>query len=136
MIGLLSLFIELLFDQIISYKTYIIPLFTLVSILFIKRDNKYYLYLFLLGFIYDLFFTETLFLHSIIFILLGLIIRKNNILSLVLMITLYNIFIYLSYILLNKINISFEELLYIIKHYYIINIMYYYILRIIYKKKS
>ena len=73
MIGLLSLFIELLFDQIISYKTYIIPLFTLVSILFIKRDNKYYLYLFLLGFIYDLFFTETLFLHSIIFILLGLI---------------------------------------------------------------
>ena len=136
MIGLLSLFIELLFDQIISYKTYIIPLFTLVSILFIKRDNKYYLYLFLLGFIYDLFFTETLFLHSIIFILLGLIIRKNNILSLVLMITLYNIFIYLSYILLNKINISFEELLCIIKHYYIINIMYYYILRIIYKKKS
>ena len=71
MIGIISLFLELLLNQIIPKETYFLSLFTLVSLLFIKNGNKYYIYLFILGFIYDLFFTEIVFLHSILFLFLG-----------------------------------------------------------------
>lgn len=138
MIGILSLFLELLFNQIISKSSYFLPLFTLVSLLFIKRNNNYYIYLFILGFTYDLFFTEVIFLHSIIFLFLGFIIKlfKRNILVLLLVITIYQVLLSISYILINNININFNEFIFIIKHYYIINIIYYLILSIIYKKKS
>lgn len=138
MIGILSLFLELLFNQIIPKSSYFLPLFTLVSLLFIKRNNKYYIYLFILGFIYDLFFTEVIFLHSIIFLFLGFIIKlfKRNLLVLLLVITIYQVLLSISYILINNININFNEFIFIIKHYYIINIIYYLILSIIYKKKS
>ena len=138
MIGILSLFLELLLNQIIPKSSYFLPLFTLVSLLFIKRNNKYYIYLFILGFIYDLFFTEVIFLHSIIFLFLGFIIKlfKRNLLVLLLVITLYQVLLSISYILINNINISFDEFVFIIKHFYLINIIYYLILSIIYKKKS
>lgn len=136
MIGIISLFIELLFSNIISKNTYILPLFTLVSLLLIKRNNKYYLYLFILGFLYDLFFTEIIFLHSIIFLLLGVFIKlfKRNIILVITTITLYQILIFIIYSLLNIININILELLYIMSHYYILNIIYYYILCIILKR--
>ena len=138
MIGIISLFLELLFNQMIPKTTFVLPLFTLVSLLFIKRDHKYYIYLFILGFIYDLFFTEIIFLHSIIFLLLGVLIKlfKRNIFLLIAIITIYQIVIYAIYSLLNIININTLELLFIMSHYYILNIVYYYILSIIYRKKS
>ena len=138
MIGIISLFLELLFNQMIPKTTFVLPLFTLVSLLFIKRDHKYYIYLFILGFIYDLFFTEIIFLHSIIFLLLGVLIKlfKRNIFLLIAIITIYQIVIYAIYSLLNIININSLELLFIMSHYYILNIVYYYILSIIYRKKS
>ena len=138
MIGIISLFLELLFNQMIPKTTFVLPLFTLVSLLFIKKDHKYYIYLFILGFIYDLFFTEIIFLHSIIFLLLGVLIKlfKRNIFLLIAIITIYQIVIYAIYSLLNIININILELLFIMSHYYILNIVYYYILSIIYRKKS
>lgn len=139
MISYISLFLELLLDQIIPKTSYFLPLFTVVSLLFLKVDKYYYVKLFILGFIYDLLFTELIFIHSIIFIILGLIIRilkRNNIIVLILIITIYQILLYLSYTLFNKININLGEFIYIIKNYYILNIICYIILRIIYRKKS
>ena len=139
MIGFFSLFLELLLSQIIPKETYLIPLFTLVSILFLKKNKHYYIYLFILGFIYDLFFTDIIFLHSIIYLLLGLIINifnNKNIFLLLMIITIYQVFIYLIYTLLGHININLKELLFTMAHYYIINIFYYFILRIIYRNKS
>ena len=133
MISIFSLFLELLFDQIIPKELYLIPLFTLVSILFIKKKN--YIFLFILGFIYDLFFTEIIFLHSIIFVIFGLI-KKNNLFICILVITLYQIFLYIFYYLFQIQIISIKELFFITTHYYILNIIYYFILSIIYKKKS
>ena len=133
MISIFSLFLELLFDQIIPKELSIIPLFTLVSILFIKKKN--YIFLFILGFIYDLFFTEIIFLHSIIFVIFGLI-KKNNLFICILVITLYQIFLYIFYYLFQIQIISIKELFFITTHYYILNIIYYFILSIIYKKKS
>lgn len=137
MISIISLFLELLLVQFIPKNLFIIPLFTIVSIFFLKKKN-YYLFLFLLGFIYDLFFTEVIFLHSIIFILLGLIITlfKKNLLLVLFIITLYQVLLFVIYSLLNLINIDIKEFLYILSHYYVLNIIYYYILRIIYKNKS
>lgn len=139
MISYISLFLELLLDQIIPKTSYFLPLFTVVSLLFLKGEKYYYVKLFILGFIYDLLFTELIFIHSIIFIILGLIIRilkRNNIIVLILIITIYQILLYLSYTLFNKININLGEFIYIIKNYYILNIICYIILRIIYRKKS
>lgn len=133
MISIFSLFLELLFDQIIPKELYITPLFTLVSILFIKKKN--YILLFILGFIYDLFFTEIIFLHSIIFVIFGLI-KKNNLFICILVITLYQIILYIFYYLFKIQIISIKELFFITSHYYILNIIYYFILSIIYKKKS
>lgn len=133
MISIFSLFLELLFDQIIPKELYIIPLFTLVSILFIKKKN--YIFLFILGFIYDLFFTEIIFLHSIIFMIFGLI-KKNNLFICILVITLYQIILYIIYYLFQIQIFSIKELFFITTHYYILNIIYYFILSIIYKKRS
>ena len=135
MISIISLLLELFFSQIIPKNLYLIPLFTLVSILFLKKNNKYYIFLFILGFIYDLFFTEVIFLHSIIFILIGLI-NKRNILILILIIVIYQIIIYISYSILDIIDVDIKEFIFISIHYYVINIIYYFILSIIYKNKS
>ncbi len=129
MISIISLFLELLLDQFIPKQLFLFPLFTLISILFLKKKN--YIFLFILGFIYDLFFSEIIFLHSIIFILISLI-KKRNIFIVILIITIYQILIYLIY----NLNINIKELIFIMCHYYILNIIYYYILRIIYKNKT
>ena len=136
MIGIISLFLELLLNQIIPKETYFLSLFTLVSLLFIKNGNKYYIYLFILGFIYDLFFTEIVFLHSILFLFLGYLLslfKKRNIFILLGLITIYQIIIYIIYY---RFNININEFIFIIKHYYLLNIIYYFILSIIFKKKS
>ena len=129
MISIISLFLELLLDQFIPKQLFIFPLFTLISIFFLKKKN--YIFLIILGFIYDLFFSEIIFLHSIIFILISLI-RKRNIFIIILIITIYQILIYFIY----NLNINIKELIFIMCHYYILNIIYYYILRIIYKNKT
>lgn len=137
MISIISLFLELLFNQFIPKNYFILPLFTIVSIFFLKRNKYYYIFLFALGFIYDLFFTEIILLHSILFLFIGLLIKyfKRNILLVILIITIYQIILFFIYNLLNY-NISIKEFLFIMSHYYILNIIYYYILRIIYIKKS
>lgn len=137
MISIISLFLELLFNQIIPKSSYFLSLFSLISLLFIKQGKKYYLYLFILGFLYDIFFTEIIFIHSIIFIFLGYIIKHlkiRNIFIVIILIFLYQIIIFLCYSLLGKINININEFIYISMHYYLLNIIYFLILSIFYKK--
>lgn len=127
MISIISMFLELLLDQFIPKYLYMFPLFTLVSIFFLKKKN--YIFLFILGLLYDLFFSEIVFFHSIIFMLLGLI-KKNNIFIIIITITIYQFILFLF----NNMNI--KDFLFVSSHYYLLNIIYYYILRIIYKYKS
>ena len=130
MISYISLFLELLFDQFISKESFVFPLFTLISIFFLKRNKYFYIFLFVLGFIYDLFFTDLIFLHSILYILCGFIIKKfnNNIFLLLFIITIYQIILLFIY------GINREYIIFIGSKYYLFNILYYYLLRIIYKK--
>ena len=79
-IMLLSSFLESLLTNIIS--TYI-PFFTLGMIIIISRfnidDNKKNIIIFILGIIYDLLYTDLLFIHGFIFILILII--SNRILK-------------------------------------------------------
>jgi len=115
MISIISMFLELLLDQFIPKYLYMFPLFTLVSIFFLKKKN--YIFLFILGLLYDLFFSEIIFFKSIIFMLLGLI-KKNNIFILIITITIYQLVLFLFS------NINIKEFLFISSHYYLLNIIY------------
>ena len=146
MISLISLIIDIFLSFYISKKTLLIPLLTLVSLIYLKKDKYYLLKCMIFGFIYDLIFTDTLFLHMMIFLLLGYLINLfykhynfkllNNIILTILIITLYQLLLFLIFNLINYQNININDFIFIIKHYYLINIIYSIILSIIYKIKS
>ena len=129
------------------------PLLTITSLVLIypfyrKQENNYYITLFITGIIYDLFYTNLLFFHAVIFLILGVIIKwiyKNY------EITPIRIIIYISIIIIcyeflegfilyifQIVPVSIEKILYKIKHSLIINLVWgeiiYGILRIYIKK--
>lgn len=131
------------------------PLLTITSLVLIypffrKQEKNYYISLFITGIIYDLFYTNLLFFHAVIFLLLGVIIRfiyKNY------EITPIRIIIYISIIIIcyeflegfilyifQIVPVSIEKILYKIKHSLIINLVWgeiiYGILRIYIKKSK
>ncbi len=129
------------------------PLLTITSLVFIypffrKQEKKFYLTLFIIGIIYDLFYTNLLFFHAVIFILLGLIIKwiyKNYEITPI-RIILYICIIIISYELLvgsilyifQIVPMTIEKILYKILHSIIINLIWgellYFILKIYIKK--
>ena len=54
MISLISLIIDIFLSFYISKKTLLIPLLTLVSLIYLKKDKYYLLKCMIFGFIYDL----------------------------------------------------------------------------------
>ena len=114
------------------------PLLTITSLVLIypfyrKQENNYYITLFITGIIYDLFYTNLLFFHAVIFLILGVIIKwiyKNS------EITPIRIIIYISIIIIcyeflegfilyifQIVPVSIEKILYKIKHSLIINLV-------------
>lgn len=114
------------------------PLLTITSLVLIypfyrKQENNYYITLFITGIIYDLFYTNLLFFHAVIFLILGVIIKwiyKNY------EITPIRIIIYISIIIIcyeflegfilyifQIVPVSIEKILYKIKHSLIINLV-------------
>lgn len=114
------------------------PLLTITSLVLIypfyrKQEKNYYITLFITGIIYDLFYTNLLFFHAVIFLILGVIIKwiyKNY------EITPIRIIIYISIIIIcyeflegfilyifQIVPVSIEKILYKIKHSLIINLV-------------
>lgn len=114
------------------------PLLTITSLVLIypffrKQEKNYYITLFIIGIIYDLFYTNLLFFHAVIFLILGVIIKwiyKNY------EITPIRIIIYISIIIIcyeflegfilyifQIVPVSIEKVLYKIKHSLIINLV-------------
>lgn len=114
------------------------PLLTITSLVLIypfyrKQENNYYITLFITGIIYDLFYTNLLFFHAVIFLILGVIIKwiyKNY------EMTPIRIIIYISIIIIcyeflegfilyifQIVPVSIEKILYKIKHSLIINLV-------------
>ena len=158
MIPYIIMIISVIFDGILSnYLPYLVndlslftPLLTLVSIIIIypfyrKQEKKYYITIFILGIIYDLFYTNLIFFNAILFLIVGLInkkVQKNismNVINLLIEIVIF-IMIYesLTAIILftyNMVPVTVYKVFYKITHSMILNIIYgeliYFILKII-----
>lgn len=144
--GLLTNYLPFLPNQLSLFT----PSFTLISIFLIypfyrKEKKKYFYTVFILGFIYDLFYTNLLFYNAFIYLLLGLfisIVYKNleisffkNIIFLFCLIVLYECFYASLICLFHLVPITFEKLYYKISHTLILNIIYgeivYFIIKLI-----
>lgn len=166
MISIIIIVTSLLLDGLLTnYLSYLpnnltlfTPLLTLTSIFLIypfyrKNNKKYYYTIFILGFIYDLFYTNLLFYHAFLFLLLGFFIRflyKNleiswirNIIYLFLLITIYELINGGIIYIFNLVPVTIEKIFYKIEHSLLLNIIYgeiiYFIIKIIpnkYKKNN
>ena len=161
MIPIVILIISLLLDGLLTnYLPFLIndlsfltPLLTVSSIIIIypfyrKKENKYYLLLFIFGMIYDLFYTNLLFFNGILFVIIGIIskyIYKNYGLSLVkiilyiiLIISIYESLTGIILFSFNIVSITSNRVFYKITHSLLTNIIYielvYLIIKIIPKK--
>lgn len=141
------LIFSLLVDGIISnFLPYMVndlslftPFFTLVSIIIVfpafKKDIKKYLCVVtILGFLYDLFYTNLLFANAIYFLLIGLLVvllnskfELNWFTNLIFIIILlcsyfliYDLFIYIF----NVVPLDIDAIIYQITHYLLLNILY------------
>ena len=144
---IISFILDNFISNFINHNSLFYPLFTLLSLIiiypkFIKKINKYYLTSFLLGLIYDIAVTDTLFLNAFIFLLLSYIInyifRKTpyNYLSVLIIsfisIIYYRVITYIVLLLLNYLNFNLLTLLKSIYNSLILNIIY---ITILYNKK-
>ena len=161
MIPIIIIVISLLFDGLLTnYLPYLVnnlsyftPLFTVVSIFIIypfyrKNNKKYFITVFLLGFIYDLFYTNLLFYNAVIFLIIGIISRfiNKNFETSFLKLIIYTVIIVVLYesisagilFVFNIVPISFDKLFYKISHSLLLNIIYmetiYIVIKIIPKK--
>ena len=145
MISLLSIILDLLLNNYIKTESLFLSLFTVLSIIFIKRNKMYYLKIFIIGVIYDLIFTNYYILNGFIFLLLGFFINfyykkiKYGIINnLLLGLIIFVIYQLILFIVLNVTNInilSFNEFIFITKHFIISSVLYIIILSIIIKKE-
>ena len=139
--------ISIILDNIINiYFSYLFsPVFMLINLIFIydifKDKEKYFLTSIIMGFIYDLFFSNFYVLNAIIFLIISIVIhilKKDSflmeLLTCLIIIILYNLLLYLIFNFFSYKYISIMDLLYILPKY-IINIIYFVILKIIFKTK-
>ena len=115
------------------------PCFVLVSLIvlytyFDKYSKKYLITCLIVGFIYDLVFTSTLFFFSIIFLILGLIIKyicskiSNNFISVniltLIIIILFRVIVYFTLVVTNYFVYDFNYLIKGIYSSILLNVIY------------
>ena len=161
MIPYIIIVVSFIFDLILSNflpymegdLSFFTPLITIISIFLIvmffdKEDKKYYITCFVTGMIYDLFFTDLLFLNGFLFLGLGFIskfIYKNEKMDYIRVI-FYLIFIICSYegsvalliTIFNIVPVTIGKVFYKISHSIILNVIYgeivYFIINMLPKK--
>lgn len=161
MLGIIIIAISLILDGILSnYLPYLVndlslftPLFTLVSISLLypyyrKKEKYFYIMIFITGFVYDLFYTNLLFVNGLLFLLIAYIsklIYRNYeidylklIIYIALVVVVYETTTVLIILVFNLVPVTLTKLLYKISHSLILNIIYgeliYFILNILPKK--
>ncbi|MEG0826143.1 MAG: rod shape-determining protein MreD [Bacilli bacterium] len=116
-IVLISFFLESILSNYINISTnFFTPLFTITSLIVIysKFENKYLKICLLFGLLYDLVFTDTLFINMILFLLIGFFVKFvniylpknyiNNSIILIIIIIFYRIFIYIIMLMANQLT--------------------------------
>ena len=148
-LSIVSFYLEQLLILIFDDNHILIPLFSLVSMilsyqLLKKKSNLLFVGL-VFGLIYDIALTQTLFLNTLIFLLMSFIIifynkiasynMINTIIITIISIILYRVLTYIPYIVLYDKTIDIIDLFRSIYSSLIINILYVIILQLILKKK-
>ena len=124
------------------------PIFTLINLILIydlfNDKEKYFITSFIIGLIYDLFFSNFYVLNAIIFLTISMItymlksIKKDSFIKEVLIclivIFIYNLFLFLLFNFFSYKHISIIDFIYILPSY-IINIIYFIILKLVFKTK-
>lgn len=142
-IVLISLLLDGILNNTLPYMkdnlSFFTPLITIISLLIVypfyyKKNSKYYLTAIILGLIYDLLYTNMLFLNSILFLAIALLIQiiyknielnyLNIILYIILTIITYEISQYILIIIFNLTSITINQLFYKISHSLLLNIIY------------
>lgn len=136
---LIGITLELILNLYLNINSYFIPLFTILSLVFVfpyfKNSKKDFLiFSSLVGFIYDLIFTNFYVLNAFLFGFISIIIYyifkkiNFNLLNIILItfiiIITYNILLFIIFNIFDYANYNFNELIFIIKHFFIINIIY------------
>ena len=138
-----SFIFDLIFSNFLPYMegdlSFFTPLITIISIFLIveffdKEDKKYYITCFVTGMIYDLFFTDLLFLNGFLFLGLGFVskfIYKNEkmdyirvIFYLIFIICLYEGSVALLITIFNIVPVTISKVFYKISHSILLNIIY------------
>lgn len=133
--GLSTNFLPYLVGDLSIFTT----MFTVVTVfllypLFDKDHKRYYLYSFILGIIYDLFYTNLFLYHGLVFLLLAYltafiyksfrITKINFFLCPILIISLYEFIFGGMIFILNLVPVTFNQIFYKISHSLISNIIY------------
>lgn len=134
-----SIFLEATFSIYIPFFTHWCSLlFTLVSMLFCSKyffhSKHYYEFCFGIGILYDVVFTNTLFFHGFLFILIGFLYQQilhwlsytwyNFLLTILFMIGVYRILSYLILILVDNMAWSLGRLLQVLVSSILCNALY------------
>ena len=143
MILIISLLLDVINYFIFSQNSYFLSLFSVISIIFFKKDKKYLIILVLFGLLYDLIFNIT-FINSILFPLIGILLRflykkikynyLNNILVGLFILVFYQFLICIMSNLF-KYSYTLNDYVYIVSHYLITNIIFIIIMTYISSKK-
>lgn len=148
---IISLFLDGAISTIISQNSYLIPHLLLTTLFIIypkykKRNVTYNMILIITGILYDLLYTNLLFFHAIVFLIVGIIIKylyKNynqstiiNVFSLITVIAIYIALISISMLMFKTTNIIISDIINFIIRSLFINILYLLLLNPIVKNKA
>lgn len=143
MILIIALLLDVINYIIFNQNSYLLSLFSVISIIFFKKDKKYLIILILFGLLYDLIFNIT-FINSILFPLIGILLKflykkikynyLNNILVGLFILVFYQFLIYFMSNLF-KYSYTLNDYVYIVSHYFITNIVFIIIMTYISSKK-
>lgn len=147
--GILSNFLPFMVGDLSLFT----PMFSIVCLFLIypffrKEKKKYFLFCFIFGLVYDLFYTNLLFFDGIIFLMIAFIITKiyklfsvsiiNLFIYIILVVVIYEVSFALIIFIFNLVPVSGGKVFYKIGHSLILNILYSYliygIIRILPKK--
>lgn len=136
---IISFFLDSILTNLIPIDSILLPLFSLISLIIIypyfhKEENSYLTFSFLLGLVYDIVYTDTIFLNAFIFLLIGFCIKlinqyiSNNVFNVsimsLLVVTIYRIITYFVLVIINYLKYDFNDLLVSIYSSLIFNVFY------------
>jgi len=133
--GILTNFLPYLYTNLSIFT----PLLTLVSIFMIypffrKKEKTYFIIIFIVGIIYDLFYTNLLFFNGVLFVIIGLLIKYiyktyeitpvRLILYIAIIISSYELLTGIILLIYNVVPVTFYKIFYKIVNSLLLNIIY------------